>query len=105
MSEYIADYLESHGLYLMPFLGVNEWGLEKEYAIKFCNICKDENIAILGGDVYLKEGNIVPVYDNWSTNRATNELEETYIDNSIQRSLEYINKYSESKDYLFVIVI
>jgi|AGTN01.1.fsa_nt_gi hypothetical protein len=105
----IDNYLTDKGIILKE-LGLNEYALSKYYSFEFIKILKEEKIAILGGDVYFKDkGDIYYTYDNWYIQRKDNESYDSYLQRSINVSLEYIKSYSkiniDESNLYFVFVI
>lgn len=82
-------------------LGINEVAFKKEDALKILGRLEKQNIAVLGGDVYVVKDNIItPTYDNWFINR-NNEKWSLYVKKSIKKARLYINEYSYAKKNIF----
>ncbi len=108
MSENIKKFLLDHGLYLEDILGVREWGLKREDALKLLKIMREEKEVCFGGDVLAEndQGKIKHTYDNWYYQKKEKDTDEDYVINSILRAENYIINYKEEKDkkYYYVIV-
>ncbi|MEK5389039.1 Imm40 family immunity protein [Margalitia sp. FSL K6-0131] len=67
-----------------------KWG-DVQHVIEFL---KQNDFAILGGDVYIIENNqINTTYDSWYINRGPGESWYDYINECEKKTIEYINEY------------
>ncbi|HYD34969.1 MAG TPA: Imm40 family immunity protein [Vitreimonas sp.] len=79
--------------------GVDNWALTKEQALLAAEQLMNLKISILGGDVYeLSDGEIIPTYDNWYTQRLINENKEEYLLRTISETRKYIANYKSASD-------
>ncbi|NNM43449.1 MAG: hypothetical protein HKM07_03820 [Chlamydiae bacterium] len=68
---------------------------EKEEAIRIIKLLMNENVGILGGDVYnIQNDQFKPLYDNWSCERKEKESKEDFFLRSKKIALSYIENYS-----------
>jgi len=87
------DAILSVGLSLSEF-GINSWALTKEQALAALQKFKLKGIPILGLDVLKLENGIVDyTYDSSCYNRSEGESLSDYINNSINRAINYIKAY------------
>ena len=87
--------------------GINELAWEKEAAKMLITSLLEENIGILGGDVYkMNLDKLEPMYNNWACNIYNNESKDEYFLRSKIQSLDYINNYPihPNEKIMFVIV-
>ncbi len=88
-------------------LGVNNWALSKEQALRVLDMFEMQNIAVLGGDVY-EMINSLPSsnYDNWCCDQNANESLDEYVSRSNDYAKRYIRNYRSStgREVLFVLV-
>jgi hypothetical protein len=88
--------------------GLNEVGLVRADALRAVGLLRSARIAILGGDVYLRqEGHVRPWSPNsWSFNANPGENHEAYLQRSWDRAEAYIKTLPQPKDAepLFAIV-
>ena len=100
------DFIQKHGSNIS---GTNEYGLVLIDALSAIGIAKDENLPILGGDVYsLISGEIEPAYANWYVNRHPSESAIEYTQRTWNESEKYIKKYPKpdnGSEVLFVLVV
>lgn len=88
-----VDKILSVGISLIES-GINNWVLNRDDTLRAIQQLKALNVAVLGGDVYSINGDLVePTGDNWFYNKNENESESEYIDNSIMQAANYINNY------------
>ena len=74
--------------------GLNDLAWSKEDALDLLNSIMEDNIGILGGDVYkLSLQRLEPLYDNWSCKPNNSETEVEYYLRSKVESLKYIENY------------
>ncbi|WP_170305784.1 Imm40 family immunity protein [Pseudoduganella ginsengisoli] len=87
-------------------IGVRNWALEREAALKALQQLSAIGVAILGGDVYVVQGeNIEPNYDNWYCNREAEENEADFVARSVAKAQRYIVNYlTSANNVLFAIV-
>ncbi|WP_187170559.1 Imm40 family immunity protein [Salidesulfovibrio onnuriiensis] len=80
--------------------GINNWLLSREDALFVANECKNNGIAIAGGDVYeLLDHEPEPAHDNWYCEVNTNESFNNYISRSIAKTIEYISTYRHPRGF------
>jgi hypothetical protein len=87
-------------------IGVNNWGLTKEDALKALNEFSKVGIAVLGGDVYIMSAGIIePSYDNWYCSPNKDEEGIAFVNRSIATAESYISNYKKGKNtVLFALV-
>lgn len=87
-------------------VGVRNWALEREVALKALEQLSTVGVAVLGGDVYVVKGNRVESnYDNWYCNRGAGEADADFVARSIANARSYIANYQASaENVLFAIV-
>lgn len=79
-------------------LGINDLAWEKKDALRLIETLMQDEIAILGGDVYKVEGKkITPTYDSWYCDRVPSEKPEKYNTRSKLKALDYIKNYPEKE--------
>ena len=63
-------------------------------------------LAILGGDIYVKESkDLVPTYDNWSTDIERGEKWEVFVRRSQAEAKAYLEKPWHKDNSWFVLVV
>jgi hypothetical protein len=75
-------------------------GFTKENALLIAKEIRQENIPILGGDVYsLDNGDIRSTqgFYNWDCEKGDNETLRQYIERSYQTTIDYITKFGEER--------
>ncbi len=75
-------------------------GFTKENALLIAKKIRQENIPILGGDVYsLDNGDIRSTqgFYNWDCEKGDNETLRQYIERSYQTTIDYITNFGEEK--------
>ncbi len=92
------DNLLKNGLSLKE-IGVNNWALRKNDALKVLQKFEEMQVAILGGDVCeLKDGIIQYNYDSWHCDRLKEESDHDFVMRSIQDTKRYIEVYTVTND-------
>jgi len=88
--------------------GVSEVGLARADALRAVELLRDAKIAILGGDVYLRQQDRVRPWfpNNWTVNPSLGEDRHAYLRRSWERAEAYIKEFPHPVDGepLFVIV-
>jgi hypothetical protein len=75
-------------------LGVRNWALEADQALAAVHQLGSQGIAILGGDVFIKDARDVrPCPDSWCCERRLSESQAGFVQRSCQAAVEYITKY------------
>ena len=84
-------------------IGVKNWALSKEDAVKALDKFNELQIPILGGDVCEKINEVIQYnYDNWYCDRQPNESQFDFVNRSIDKARDYINNYnSENIENIF----
>lgn len=79
------------------------WALKKKDALRFIKLCEEEIIPIIGGEVYYKynDGSIEYSSNNWSYDRNGRETWSSYLENSVEKALFYINTIYREDDVLY----
>lgn len=106
-SEEFSDLIARSGVSLDP-LGICGIGLSRSEALRAVEILRHGNLAILGGDVYLRrEDRLEIAYANWYADPKPGEDRETYLHGSWDKAEAYIKNFPESADaeVLFTIVV
>lgn len=87
--------IEYTDLYLV--VGGYEIGFTKENALLIAKEIRQENIPIIGGDVYdWNNGEIKSTYDDWAcSEKEDGETLRQYIERSYQVTVDYITKFGE----------
>lgn len=87
--------IEYTDLYLV--VGGYEIGFTKENALLIAKEIRQENIPIIGGDVYdWNNGEINSTYDDWAcSEKEDGETLRQYIERSYQVTVDYITKFGE----------
>ena len=108
--ERLNEFLKLYGYFLLPDIGVKEYGLSFSSTQKIVTLAKKLHTIISGGDIYMKrEGQIIFESSSWHvTEKRKDEADIEYLERSINHTEQYLNRLpkmmqSESK-YLFVIV-
>ncbi|MFJ5299598.1 Imm40 family immunity protein [Pseudomonas sp. NPDC088368] len=97
------DSILSCGVYLGR-LGIKNWALERNDAIRIIDEFEALGIPVLGGDVYQLVGEIAEqTYDSWYCDQQTGELDAVFFARSLDRARKYIHDCSVS-GALFVFV-
>lgn len=93
--------------YSLTSMGVNNWALSKESALKVLNKLEQLQVAVLGGDVCELIGDIIQYnYDSWHCDQGQGELNNEFVLRSIATAKQYIKDYKveNSKRVLFAFV-
>jgi len=81
--------------YSLENIGVRNWALDREAALKALEELSAKGIAVLGGDVYaISEQGIESNYDNWYCNRDAGESHPDFVARSISKAIRYIANYN-----------
>jgi Immunity protein 40 len=94
------------GISLEP-IGINNWALSKEDAIKALDKLHQLQIPVLGGDVCENiEGVLRYNYDNWYCDRQSNEFKIDFVNRSITKARDYIDNYkSKNVEKVFFVFV
>ncbi len=93
LQNHIKEKILANAISLNQF-GMNDLAWEKENAKDLIISLMQEDIGILGGNVYkIKSGHLIPMYDNWSCNPQEKEKMKEYYNRSKIIALDYIGKY------------
>lgn len=87
--------------------GIRDLAWKKDSAIALVKSLQDDEIGILGGDVYKIElDRLIPTYDNWSSDHEEGELKKDYFLRSKSKALDYITHYpvDTNENILFSLV-
>lgn len=88
-------------------VGVKNWALTKNQALKALDQFLVLGVSVLGGDVYEeKEGIIQSNYDNWHCDLLSGESKADFLESSFKKSKAYIETYKakDSSKTFFVLV-
>ena len=90
----------------LEIVGVRNWALDRESALKALRQFSVMKIAVLGGDVYtVRDTRLESTYDNWYCNARAGERGAEYVARSIATAKQYIANYpANAGDVLFAIV-
>jgi len=93
IQSYIKQKILEQAVPLDKF-GLNDLTWEKEAAKILIDSLMQDDIGILGGDVYkIDSNNLIPMYDNWYCNPNAKETSKEFNFRSKKKALEYIEKY------------
>ena len=101
-----VDLILSKGLSLKE-IGINNWALTKDQALKAIDHLALEDISILGGDVLrVDDGIIEHTLDNWHCDHLAGEEIKAFVQRSLLKARDYITNYKihTGEDVLFSIV-
>lgn len=74
--------------------GLHDLTWNKKDALELLKNLMSDDIAVLGGDVYiLKKDSVEPTYDNWHCDRKDNETKHDFNIRSKNESIRYIESY------------
>lgn len=75
-------------------IGVKNWALSKEDAVKALDRFYELQIPILGGDVCENINGVIHYnYDSWYYDKQPNESQLDFVSRSIAKARDYINNY------------
>ncbi|WP_426753559.1 Imm40 family immunity protein [Myxococcus sp. Y35] len=78
-------------------LGVEEFAWHPEDAAQVLELLRPTEIAVLGGDVYMKRaGRFEPTYESWYAARETHELPSAFATRSQSIAREYLANLMKS---------
>ncbi len=81
----------------LSVIGVEEMAWHPEDAVKVLELLRPTEIAVLGGDVYVKRtGRFEPSYENWHVERDPQEMPSLFAARSQSIAREYLAKLRES---------
>ena len=87
-------------------IGINNWGLTSEQFLVVIDQFLKNDIAILGGDIYvIRNDNIEPSYDNWHCNHETGERFSDFVQRSIKKARNYITNYKGINDNKLIALV
>ena len=94
----LADQSKIEYIDLYSVVGGYAIGFTRENALLIAKEIRQENIPIIGGDVYyLNNGEINAAYDSWCCDEEDNETLRQYIERSYQVTIDYITKFGEER--------
>jgi hypothetical protein len=102
----VVDEILSCG-HSLAELGINNWALDAVLAMGALQALRENNVPVLGGDVYAIRGGLIEVtYDNWYCDRSPSESDLEFVERSIRKASAYVEGYSSrsGSDVLFAIV-
>jgi len=87
-------------------IGVNNWALSREIALKVLGELHEMGVTVLGGDVYTSTGKVLcPTRDNWYFEPNPMSCKEAKLEASITKSKNYINNYHYgAKEVYFALI-
>ncbi len=93
----------------LEVLGVNEYAWQKQHVLALITSLMNENITILGGDVYVTDtsGRIIPSSESWSCSIEAGESRESFCYRSKKEALAYIRAFPNEAvngNFLFSLV-
>lgn len=93
----LDNYLNTLG-YDLESVGVKGKALYKKDALAFIDLIRENEIAILGGDVFFLKlnGEITMTFDNWFCNRENKEGYSVYVQRSVDVAVKYIQGYDNA---------
>lgn len=87
------DPILSRGIFL-EHLGVRNWALRRDDALRAIYELEALGISILGGDVYQLVGEIPEqTYDSWYCDQAPDESDSVFLKRSSDKAANYICNY------------
>ena len=90
----------------LKFMGISNWALCKSDALKALTILETINIGVLGGDVYLKNKQLLDAnYDSWHCDRLNSEVDLQYVERSIAKAKKYIESYPNVEKEVFFSIV
>lgn len=90
------DSILSYGISL-SCVGVKNWALGRDDAIRAINELEALGFPVLGGDVYQLVGEFPEqIYDNWYCDQEPGELDSDFLKRSSEKARGYIGSYSMS---------
>lgn len=93
------DEILQVGHYLEEEAGIRDWALNKAQALRALNQFLQLQIPVLGGDVCeLRDGRILPNYDNWYCDPLAEEMRTQFLIRSISKARDYIESYKTTSD-------
>lgn len=99
---------EMGGVYLKDKLGVEEWAFRREDALKLLEDRRSKGISCSGGDVIVENevGKFAYTNDNWYSQKDHFKTDTEYVEDSVNKALEYIRNYQEKAvgKYYYVLV-
>lgn len=116
MNEEILSFLMKHGHDISWLRGslrnavesrsVDYWAMDKATSFDFLQLCLDQLIPIIGGEVLcIEDGQFSFADVPWSYERHNNECFTDYLNHSLQRAKSYINMLSHGKEVFFSFTI
>ena len=98
MSNY-KHFVEENG-YCLKVVGVDNFCLTKDKALEAIKLAKDEGVAVLGGDVYEKDGSVFRLtYDNWFSDKKLSESDGDYLIRAASESVAFIESYKSKEAF------
>ncbi len=83
----------------LSVIGVEEMAWHPEDAVRVLELLRPTEIAVLGGDVYVKRaGRFEPGYENWYAKRDPQEMPSAFAARSQSIAREYLAKLMETGD-------
>ncbi len=90
------DSILGYGISL-SCVGVKNWALGRDDAIRAINELEALGFPVLGGDVYqLVDESPEQTYDNWYCDQESGELNSAFLKRSSEKARCYIGSYSMS---------
>jgi len=87
-----SDVLTKQGVSLAD-LGINNWALSAEQAASVLAACETEGLAILGGDVFVKDFDSVRFeFPNWACDKGESESWDDYVHRSCAIAAAFIEE-------------
>ncbi|WP_447588170.1 Imm40 family immunity protein [Aquipseudomonas campi] len=78
-------------------VGVKNWALGRDDAVRAINELETLGFSVLGGDVYQLVGEYPEhTYDNWYCDQEPGELDSSFLKRSSEKARRYIGGYSIS---------
>ncbi len=101
----IEDVIEQNNIeryYSLKPFGSYGYAFPKEEALKVVCALKENFYNILGGDVYILEGeDITLTYENWTCDQEGDENPYDYLKRSSNMAIQFIQERNEYDNYLY----
>ncbi len=85
--------------------GSNEFALIPSDALQAISLLSGSYVAICGGDVLEKQGQLEYIFENWYCDQETGENPLAYVARSHKESVTFINKIAERNNPLLYVVL
>lgn len=105
LSKYGCDVSELHGATITQSEDFPSyyWALDKQNALRFIELCREEVTPIIGGEIYYKRDDCSIEYstNHWCYDRYNQESFTDYLMHSLEKALYYINTVFREDNILY----